>query len=51
MSAFRFHCSRPTYWIAPRAPLDAHRRYHAYGPVQPMDEDRPGLWERLFRFR
>ena len=47
MSAFSFRSSRPNAWILPRPHTDAHLRYHIYGPIQPMDEERPGLLQRL----
>jgi hypothetical protein len=46
MTAYSYHSSRPTEWIAPRPHRDAHQRYHTYGPIQPMRE--PGLLGRLF---
>lgn len=51
MSAFSFRSSRPHAWIAPRPYTDAHSRYLAYGPIQPMDTKRPGLLHRLLGFR
>lgn len=51
MSAFRFRSSRPTQWISPHQSLDAHQRYHAYGPIVPMDEPRTGLLKRLLGTR
>lgn len=51
MTAPRFTSSRPHEWIEPRAHRDAHQRYLTYGPVQPMDSDRPGWFARLWRGR
>ncbi len=46
MSSYHFHSSRPHESILPRAHRDAHQRYHAYGPIQPMDAPR-GFFARL----
>jgi len=51
MSAFRFHSSRPHEWESPRPYRDAYHRRMKYGRIQPMDRDRPGLFERLFGLR
>lgn len=47
MSALRFRSSRPNAWVSPRPHTDAHQRFLTYGPIQPMDEGRPGLIWRL----
>ena len=49
MSAMRYQSSRPDGWVMPRPHRDAHQRYLAYGPIQPMEE--PGFWAKLFGFR
>ena len=46
MSCSVYRSSRPHNWIVPRPHVDAHQRYHTYGPIRPMEE--PGFLERLF---
>ena len=48
MSAWSYRCSNPDRWTSPRAFSDASLRYRAHGPIQPMDTERRGLFQRLF---
>lgn len=47
MSSLNYRSSRPDSWTNPRPHSDASLRRRAYGPIQPMDEERGLLW-RLF---
>lgn len=48
MSNLSFRSSQPDAWIQPRPHRDASQRFMTYGPIVPMDEGRPGFWQRLF---
>jgi len=49
MSAFSYRTSAPDRWTSPRQSCDPTlRRYH-YGKIQPMADERPGLFARLLR--
>jgi len=46
MSSLSYRSSRPDGWTMPRPHRDPALRYHAHGPIQPMEE--PGFLARLF---
>ncbi len=46
MASYTFRSSRPDVWTMPRPHRDASQRYHAHGPILPMEE--PGFLARLF---
>lgn len=51
MSNLSFHTSRPDSWSSPRPHRDPGLRRLTYGPLVPMDSDRPSLWQRLLGAR
>ena len=42
-----FRSSRPDVWTMPRPSSDPSVRILAYGPIQPMEDER-GIFSRLF---
>ena len=42
-----FRSSRPDVWTMPRPSSDPSARILAYGPIQPMEDER-GIFSRLF---
>lgn len=51
MTPSSYRSSRPNQWISPRQSLDAHQRFRAYGPIQPMEQPRTGIFARLLGVR
>lgn len=51
MSNLSFRTSRPDAWTSPRAHRDPGMRRMTYGPLVPMDDERRGIWQRLFGAR
>lgn len=39
MPSARYHSSRPTESVLPRAHRDASQRFQTYGPIEPMDAE------------